>query len=155
MLAETYNEVTELAKIHCAEWGIPHHLHEDDYILQYGIDRLGIESAVHSYFHAARHEASMITSSISHFFPDNSRIKVLDFASGYKRIARHLNYFDKRIDLFEADIHPEAVSFMNDRLELSTHLSNVSPEVSEFGKDYDFIYVLSLFSHIPDDLFER
>jgi SAM-dependent methyltransferase len=152
---ETYDKSSELAADICAAWGIPHDLHRNDYILEYGIERLGLESAVHSYFHSGRHEAKQITETLEQLFIDNQNIKVLDFASGYGRIARHLNYFHKRNDLHAADIHSEAVEFMVDRLGLSAHLSNVVPESSEIGFDYDFIYVLSLFSHLPEYLFGR
>jgi SAM-dependent methyltransferase len=75
--------------------------------------------------------------------------KVLEFASGYGRVTRHL----KLDDLTACDIHPEAVSLLRKKLKVTALLSTAAPANFDPARQYDFIFVLSLFSHLPDDLF--
>lgn len=148
-------EANEIAAKLCSDWGIPHYLHPDDFIFKYGMDRFGIDTAVHSYFHSGRHEAHILKSILEQLCNNKDKVKVLDFASGYGRVARHLCYFSKKSDVYAADIHPEAVKFMRNMLGINSFLSNETPEMAEVGSEYDFVYVLSLFSHLPLNSFVR
>lgn len=52
-----------------------------------------------------------------------------------------------------SDIHPAACDFIRDSLGIEARESHLSPDRLDIGTGYDFIYVLSLFSHLPDRTF--
>jgi SAM-dependent methyltransferase len=54
-----------------------------------------------------------------------------------------------------SDIHPAACDFMREHFDIEVHQSAASPEQLNIGDPYDFIYVHSLFSHLPPTSFQR
>jgi SAM-dependent methyltransferase len=77
--------------------------------------------------------------------------QVLEFASGYGRVSRHL----KLPNLTCCDIHADAIDFLRDKIGVKAILSKNNPSDFWLEDQFDFIFVLSLFSHLPSDLFGR
>ena len=112
--------------------------------------REGSVGGVGEYFENGKLDADQLERTMSglNLPPD---CKVLEFASGYGRVSRHL----KHLSLTAADIHSDAVDFLNERIGVQAVRSTQIPEHFDPGALYDFIFVLSFFSHLPDAVFGR
>ena len=80
--------------------------------------------------------------------PDGVR-RVLDFASGFGRVARHSARVMPDASWTACDIHPEALEFLRG-LGLPAIPSARHPRDWAPPQLYDAVLVLSLFSHLPD-----
>jgi SAM-dependent methyltransferase len=120
------------------------------YVLTHSVQGIeqGPAAGLAEYFDQGARDAARVTAIISELGYGRAS-KVLEFASGYGRVTRHL----KLDDLTACDIHPQAVSFVRSKLKVPALLSNAVPADFNPPERYDFIFVLSLFSHLPDDLF--
>lgn len=80
--------------------------------------------------------------------------KILDFAAGYGRLSRHLpaRFPDSKIQT--CDIHPDAVEFNANVLQLESYISAAVPEDLQLPQQ-DVIICLSFFSHIPKRTYFR
>jgi 2-polyprenyl-3-methyl-5-hydroxy-6-metoxy-1,4-benzoquinol methylase len=83
------------------------------------------------------------------------QIRLLDFASGYGCVTRHLKNHIPFCMHTACDIHPEAVRFIEDKLSVNTVLSTHKPEDLNMKKTYDVVFALSFFSHMPKSSFSR
>ena len=77
---------------------------------------------------------------------------LLEFACGYGRVTRHILRAlpPSRIDV--SDIIPSAVCFQRSVFGVNAILSRKSPDEMVFPRQYDVIFVASLFSHLPERL---
>ncbi|ODU10749.1 MAG: hypothetical protein ABS84_01890 [Rubrivivax sp. SCN 71-131] len=87
--------------------------------------------------------------------PDGAPVAVLDFACGWGRLLRLLSGCERELDLFAAEIQPEALDYVAGSFGVQGLPSSLVPEAFEPGRRFDFIWVASLFSHLPEDLFQR
>lgn len=79
----------------------------------------------------------------------NPAPKVLEFASGFGRITRHLQKVSPGMELFASDIHIDACDFLKRELGVEARVSSLEPASLDIGDRFDFIFVISLFSHLP------
>jgi hypothetical protein len=80
---------------------------------------------------------------------------MLDFASGYGAFERLLV---KKLDpsqIYTSDIKHKAVDFQVEKFGIKGIYSSYIPEEFSAPVKFKFIFVGSLFSHLPDDLFKR
>ena len=75
-------------------------------------------------------------------------IKLLEFASGYGCVSRHLKT-KPEFDLVSCDIHPEAIDFLTGQIGVQALLSSRVPEQFSPAEKYDMVFALSFFSHMP------
>lgn len=82
-------------------------------------------------------------------FGDRRGLEILDFASGYGRVVRHLvaRRPDDRVTV--AEVLPQAVAFQRRLLGVEGLVSSADPEDFTAPGDFDAIFVASLFSHLP------
>lgn len=73
----------------------------------------------------------------------------LEFASGYGRLTRHLAKFPGADKVHAADLMPESVEFIREKFSIDGFYSNSDAGQLEFPQQYEVIFVLSLFSHLP------
>ena len=78
----------------------------------------------------------------------------LDFAAGCGRVTRFARERLSPGSLSIAELSPAAVAFQRDVLGLTSHLSATAPHELEDLGSFDFLTALSLFTHLPDDLFD-
>jgi len=78
---------------------------------------------------------------------------ILDFASGYGRVARYAKHVLPQTDWIACDIHPQAVEFVTERLGIRSILSTLQPEALAFTQRFDVVFALSFFSHTPNKVF--
>lgn len=79
----------------------------------------------------------------------------LDFASGYGTLERHLVHVLPPHDIYTADIKRQGVDFQVERFGVNGIESSFAPEEFRPAIQFRFIFVASLFSHLPEDLFRR
>jgi SAM-dependent methyltransferase len=81
--------------------------------------------------------------------------RVLDFASGYGCVTRHLPGVLPGSKVFACDVLESCVTFVSQCLEFRALQSAKIPEELVINKRFDLIIVLSLFSHLPERTFSR
>ncbi len=74
---------------------------------------------------------------------------VLEFASGHGRFTRHLIQALGADRVTVSDVVSDAVAFARDTLGAPGFVSAARPEVLDWPRRYDLVFVLSLFSHLP------
>jgi SAM-dependent methyltransferase len=117
-----------------------------------------LESAVRRYFDSgaeSAHKFDQIVRSHVGRKAAAGELTVLEFASGYGMVTRHMAELSIHARLVACDIHPQAVSFVRDRIHVEAIGSHPVPEDLHFPDGYDVVFALSFFSHIPDSTFRR
>lgn len=110
-------------------------------------------AAVSQYFAVGLQQYYALAQSLSVLRPEARPLRILDFACGFGRALRFLKFTAPGHTLHASEIQPDALDFIRDSLGIETLLSAANPaDFSPSGK-YDFIWVVSLFSHLPDTLF--
>ncbi|KQO24068.1 methyltransferase type 12 [Acidovorax sp. Leaf76] len=81
--------------------------------------------------------------------------QVLEFASGHGRFTRHLvkSLGAERVTV--SDVVPGAVEFSRQAFGVEGFLSASVPEEVKWPRQYDLVFVLSLFSHLPRSTWAR
>ncbi len=87
------------------------------------------------------------------FGADATRVDVLDFACGYGRLLRFLGLVLPPSRIWASDLQADAVAFVEQAFGVQGVASNADPACFEPGRRFDFIWVASLFSHLPEPLF--
>ncbi|GAA0708871.1 class I SAM-dependent methyltransferase [Dokdonella soli] len=87
------------------------------------------------------------------FGADAARIDVLDFACGYGRLLRFLGLAMPTSHIWASELQADAVAFVADAFGVQTIASHADPAQFTPGRQFDFIWVASLFSHLPEPLF--
>jgi SAM-dependent methyltransferase len=80
-------------------------------------------------------------------------IDVLDFACGHGRLLRFLSLSLPPERIYAADLQADAVAFVRDAFGVHALASDADPARFDPGRRFDFIWVASLFSHLPEPLF--
>ena len=80
-------------------------------------------------------------------------VDVLDFACGYGRLLRFLSLSIDPRRISACDLQTDAVDFVRDAFGVEALASHADPAHFELGRRFDFIWVASLFSHLPEPLF--
>jgi SAM-dependent methyltransferase len=131
-------------------------LHPNDHLLAYIVQfsarskAVGPRGGVGEYFENGKKDADQIQAAMSKLNVSRDS-KILEFAAGYGRVSRHLAH----LDMTCADIHADAVEFLSKKIGVSAIKSSDEPDKFDPAETYDFIFVLSFFSHLPDGLFGR
>jgi len=114
-----------------------------------------VEKAFRAYIEDGRRNAMMIKEAVDRY-PPKSRSKnpaVLDFASGYGRVGRHIATVAPDWRYTAMDIHRQAVDFNKATLGLETILSHREPDGVRIEPRFDVIFALSFFSHVRREHF--
>ena len=80
---------------------------------------------------------------------------ILDFACGYGRLLNLLIHSVPRERIWASEIQADAVAFAVRHFGVQGLQSTARPEDFEPERQFDLIWVVSLFSHLPPGLFER
>jgi GT2 family glycosyltransferase/2-polyprenyl-3-methyl-5-hydroxy-6-metoxy-1,4-benzoquinol methylase len=87
--------------------------------------------------------------------PGDGPVEVLDFACGFGRLLRLLSCCDRELHLSASEIQDEALEFVAGTFGVEALPSSLRPEAFQPPARFDFIWVASLFSHLPEGLFHR
>ena len=136
---------------------VPADVHPEDFIYWFVTNHpdRSLEDAIRYYFEDGARSAAKLDGHLSRLFvSDKGPIKLLEFASGYGCVSRHLKK-NPRFDLTSCDIHPQAIDFLRSRLGVRALQSAHTPEDFAAPDKYDAIFCLSFFSHMPKSTFGR
>lgn len=153
---EASNFLRALAKVWADRYSVSSELHEHDHIFGHLVARLSSNDdmkmfeALKHYFENGAANAQQVRDCMTQLGLAKSA-RVLEFASGYGRVTRHL----RDLNFVACDIHPEAVDFCKGTLGVEAIPSAAAPEDWKPSEKFDFIFAISLWSHLPDGLFQR
>ncbi len=136
-------------------------VHDEDliwrFVLQYPTFA-NPEAAIGYYFSDGAESARKLQSVIGQHLPfagSGRKLRLLEFASGYGMVTRHLASVLGGAELIPCDIHQQAVDFIRDQLGQAAVLSRHAPEEVVFDQSFDVVFALSFFSHMPEATFSR
>ena len=109
--------------------------------------------AVSQYFAVALQQFHVVEQIIQRHPVARDELKFLDFACGYGRLLRFLVRSLPTAHIHAAEIMPEAVDHARRRYQVTALQSTERPKDFHSRQRYDVIWVASLFSHLPDELF--
>jgi SAM-dependent methyltransferase len=118
-------------------------------------EKISLEDGTRYYFEDGAKSAAKLDAHLSRLLGEDKRpIKLLEFASGYGCVSRHLKK-NPGVELTSCDIHPAAVEFLADEIGVRALQSSHVPEDFRTPELYDAIFCLSFFSHMPKSTFGR
>ncbi|WP_018233526.1 class I SAM-dependent methyltransferase [Thioalkalivibrio thiocyanodenitrificans] len=133
------------------------HIHPRDQMLLHSLRHHGdAHVALSQYYNVALQQYNAMRQ-ILHLFhpPPHEGLRFLDFACGYGRLIRLLSLSMPARNITACEIQPEAVDYVRERFGVRGMLSHLDPEQFKPGETFDFIWVASLFSHLPEQLFHQ
>lgn len=129
-------------------------VHKQDMIFQFLVTNPSFPSkldAIRYYFSDGEKSALKVKGFFDKYTGSSSESKlILEFAAGYGAVTRHVLKKLSPHTIHSCDIHPEAVQFLSDELGAISIQSSNSPSDLKLPVLYEFIFVLSFFSHMPD-----
>jgi SAM-dependent methyltransferase len=135
-----------------AKFQVTSEVHADDFIFQFILSHPRHASqfaAMTYYFESGHASAARFDELVTKFCSEERRpLEVLEFAAGYGCVTRHLKKMEK--DIYSCDIHPQAVDFLSKRIGVRAILSNSIPSELPVDRQFDVVFALSFFSHMPD-----
>lgn len=143
-----------LAQRYAAETGVVPDIHLDDFIFRFLIENRSfdsLDSAVRYYFVDGRESSRKLSSLLEELGIEQRApgFSMLEFASGYGCVSRHLTSQFERQALVACDIHEEAVRFLRSRVGMEAILSCSNPADFKVDRSFDVVFALSFFSHMP------
>lgn len=130
-------------------------IHPNDQMLQHSLRHFGdVNLSLSQYFNVAlqQHHAARQLLRL-YFGGDRDDLDILDFACGYGRFLRLLVLGLPPERIWAAEIQHDAVDHVVREFGVHGIYSDVDPQRFEPGRAFDFIWVASLFSHLPEPLF--
>ena len=149
-----------LCQKHARESKVSAAVHPKDYIFQYVLKHPGfpnIDEAVKYYFDDGRRSADMLKATLQNDLSIDvaKRKTMLEFASGYGAVTRHLRAVLPMFDITSSDIHQAANDFIVTMLGEKAIQSSTVPELFDARGEYDLVFALSFFSNMPKETWRR
>ncbi|ABD87386.1 class I SAM-dependent methyltransferase [Rhodopseudomonas palustris] len=139
-----------------APLGLTPAIHQQDFIFDFVQRAITPEKeAFEYYFGSGRKSANNLRAVLeadTTIDPD-CRFSLLEFASGYGCVTRHLPTELPNAEITACDIHQEAMDFISREMKIDTALSQTKPSLFNIGRQFDVVFALSFFSHMPDRTF--
>jgi cyclopropane fatty-acyl-phospholipid synthase-like methyltransferase len=149
-------------KRECAvRYSVSPEIHGEDMLLQFILNHPAFrepEEAVRYYFSDGAESAGKLRDIIDRNMSPGlrrGRYTILEFASGYGMVTRHLHGKLEGADIVSCDIHAKAVQFIRSTLQAKAITSRHHPEDLAFDTSFDVVFALSFFSHVPEATFGR
>lgn len=129
-------------------------IHDEDFIFQFLLSHPVFEKkldCVHYYFEDGNKSATKFSELIFDELKvkKNKGTSVLEFASGYGCVTRHLVNKLGPVELVCSDIHTAATEFLSEEIGSPTILSTSEPKNYPSNRKFDIVFALSFFSHMP------
>jgi cyclopropane fatty-acyl-phospholipid synthase-like methyltransferase len=139
-----------------ASLDVPPNIHAEDFIYWFILDQAfpTLDAAIRYYFQGGAESSKKLTAICASLGHSERRIKLLEFASGFGMVSRHLKQ-NSQLDLTACDIHPAALEFLSSELGIRAISSTHSPDDFSVSEKFDIIFALSFFSHMPRETFGR
>lgn len=155
---ERFEESLKYARGVAEGLGVSHEVHHNDFIYEFILNHPNfatLDSAVTNYFESGRQSAVMLCDLLVELGYNPRALSMLEFASGYGCVTRHLPVVMPGLESIACDIHAAAVDFIVNRLHQAAIISNATPEHLILPKKYDVVFALSFFSHMPRSVWGR
>ena len=129
-------------------------IHDRDFLFQFVMSHPGFSApldAIRYYFNDGQRSAKMLADLLFNDLdlkPD-AGMSLLEFASGYGCVTRHLKQQLEGVKIVSSDIHPAANEFNAKQFAVDTIQSTRAPEDYPAESKFDIVFVLSFFSHMP------
>jgi len=141
-------------------WGVSPEIHPDDFIFHFLFNNPSFQSkekAIEYYFSDGFSSAEKLQNILKDIcgFDGGGEINLLEFASGYGCVTRHIKNVMPFSVTIACDIHPQAVQFIEESLGTEAVLSASRPEDLFPYQEFDVVFALSFFSHMPKNTFSR
>lgn len=138
----------------CKELSCSHLIDKNDFIFHFVNNHLSHtnESAINYYFLNGLDSTIKLKNILDEYKINNGTL--LEFASGYGCLTRHMANIIPFMDVTCSDIHDNAIFFIKNILKYKTIKSKTIPEELIIDK-FRVIFVLSFFSHMPIKTWER
>lgn len=154
------HELAAACRENASKWKVIEAVHPDDFIFHFILKHptfSDMDDAVRYYFDDARKSAELLKSILENDLSVNvaERKEMLEFASGYGAVTRHLPAVFPSFDITSSDIHPDANNFITKELRGKAIQSSSVPECFDAAREYDLVFALSFFSHIPATTWSR
>jgi SAM-dependent methyltransferase len=137
--------------------GVSLDIHADDEMLGFFLYSQGRElgQGVAMYLESGRRIWAMERQVLAWRFgpPPWPRRRILDFASGYGRVTRHIVTDVSPEEVWVSDIYAAGVAFQERCLGVHGVVSTTQPESFACAQTFDAILVSSLFTHLPEARF--
>lgn len=154
-------DIDALCREHANKWKVSAVVHPRDFIFHFLLKDHSFcgmsDDAVKYYFDDGRKSAELLRSILENDLSVDvaERKQMLEFASGYGAVTRHLRAVLPAFDITSSDIHLEANDFVATVLGGRAVPSSSVPECFDAAGEYDFVFALSFFSHMPKATFLR
>jgi SAM-dependent methyltransferase len=140
--------------------GVSANIHPEDFIFHFLFDNPTFQSkeqAVEYYFNDGSNSAKKLLSILKDIcgFGGEQKLRLLEFASGYGCVTRHINQVIPFCINTACDIHQQAVQFISDKLGVHAVISSSVPEQLRVTDEYEIVFALSFFSHMPEVTWTR
>jgi SAM-dependent methyltransferase len=132
-------------------------IYKEDEVYLHGLDRLkNKDLALMLYFKYGAEIMNEIRQIVTWKFNGFSDMAgFLDFACGYGRVTRFLSQELLPERIWVSDIYAKAVQFQQAQFGVNGFVSVTEPEDLICEQKFDFIFVASLFSHLPEHRFGK
>ena len=111
-------------------------------------------AALSQYFNVALQQHDCVRQILDALLPAaGADLDVLDFACGYGRLLRFLTLAAPPPRIVAAELQADALAFVARAFGVETLASHADPERFATPRRFDFIWVASLFTHLPEKLF--
>ncbi|MEP6938820.1 MAG: class I SAM-dependent methyltransferase [Rudaea sp.] len=129
-------------------------VHPGDQMLTHSLrEHRDAGAALSQYFNLSLQQYDAVTQILHALFAGRTDVDVLDFACGYGRLLRLLVTGMPRQRIFASELQAEALAFVSEAFAVRGIASHIDPAQFEPGRRFDFIWVASLFTHLPERLF--
>ncbi len=130
-------------------------IHPGDQMLLHSIKHFAeVNRPLSQYYNVALQQYEALQQILRALFPNPpADIRILDFACGYGRLLRFLTLSEPATQIWAADIQADAVAFVASEFGVHGIKSDADPGSFEPDQRFHFIWVASLFSHLPEKSF--
>lgn len=130
-------------------------IHAEDQMLRHSLRGWGeVNASLTQYYNVALQQHSAARQALHRLFGAKlDQLAVLDFACGWGRLLRFLVRTVPPSNIWASDIQHDAVDFVSREFGVHGIYSDADPDAFKPDRQFDFIWVASLFSHLPADLF--
>ncbi len=137
-----------------SRFGVSAALHREDFILDFLFNNPLFSERrepIEYYFFDGHRSAQKLAALLREIDVEiTAPFKLLEFASGFGCVTRHLKNAMPQIDITSSDIHPKALDFIAENMDVKTLQSVSAPQDFDAGKEgFDAVFALSFFSHMP------
>lgn len=132
-------------------------IHANDPMFMHSLrEHADVGAALAQYFNIAAQQYNVASQIVDALFGDDGarqRIKILDFACGYGRLLRFMTLAFPTDPIYASELQHEALDFVVKAFGVHAIVSCTDPAWFAPDERFDFIWVASLFSHLPEPLF--